>query len=207
MLERTRTFRLTRKRSFPGGALGLKLVRWLNKKHETERVVTLLDIALKIQRIAPKKRTFTLATDRHATEFSQVLDELNARLRSFSLSPQLSARAGSRFRVGWEPNITSRKVGRLFADAEEMAEVENVMRILALMEQGLLDRLRRCTCSRWLIARIRRQVFCSTACRQAQFRSTESYRKKRREYMKKYYDDHFGKARLDRTRRNHGGKR
>jgi hypothetical protein len=207
MLEGTRTFRLTRKRSFPGEALGLELVRWLNRNHETERVVTLLDIALKAQRIAPKKRDFTLATDPHATEFSKVLDELNGHLRFFSLSPHLSAWTGRTFRVGWGPPLRSRKSGRVFAEAEELEEVENLMRILRLMELGLLDRLRRCTCGKWLMARIRRQAFCSTACRQAHFRSTESYRKKRREYMKKYYDDHFGKARLDRTRRNHGRKR
>jgi len=155
------------------------------------------ETALGVQKLADKRNKSNPLS--RQLELPRQLDELNGQLSSFSFSPQFSIGVKKTFRVSWVPGMGSRRFGGgPFADAAELAESENAMRVIRLMEQGLLSSIRKCMCGKWLVARMKKQTFCSTACRQAEFRSTERYKAKRREYMRNFYDKTMRKSRRDR---------
>ena len=57
----------------------------------------------------------------------------------------------------------------------------------ALVRSGHLSQLRRCSyCQEWLYARYKRQIFCSTKCRQKHYTHTEEFKAHRRQYMREY---------------------
>jgi hypothetical protein len=57
----------------------------------------------------------------------------------------------------------------------------------ALARSGHLSQLRRCSyCQKWLYARYKRQIFCSTKCRQKHYTHTEEFKAHRRQYMREY---------------------
>ena len=59
--------------------------------------------------------------------------------------------------------------------------------IKLLGEEGRLERVRQCRkCKRWFYARVRPQKFCSTACQQSHYRSSEEWKEQRREWMRRY---------------------
>jgi hypothetical protein len=60
--------------------------------------------------------------------------------------------------------------------------------VLRLLDEGLLDRLRRCAqCGIWFFASVPKAKFHSTACRQENFRSTLEYKEKNRAYQRDWY--------------------
>jgi|SRR5215469_3705802 len=185
-----------RRRQQPGEGYAPELVAWLNAGCETDRVIALLEVALRVQNVADSPgRSNTLC---HKMEFSRHLDELNNLLLSFSFHPQLSTGVRKTFSLFWGAPLASRHIGTLFASPAEHAESHNAMRVIRLMEQGLLSSIRKCRCDKWFVRRMRKQAFCSTACRQASFRATEPYKAKRREYMRDYYNKTMRNARLGR---------
>ena len=59
--------------------------------------------------------------------------------------------------------------------------------IKLLGEEGQLERVRQCRkCKRWFYARVRHQEFCSTACQQSHYRSSEEWKEQRRKWMRRY---------------------
>jgi hypothetical protein len=68
-------------------------------------------------------------------------------------------------------------------DAAEALQV-----ILKLTQIGDLTRLRHCAqCQKWLYARFRHQVFCSTTCQQKNYTKCEQFKAHRRRYMRDRY--------------------
>jgi hypothetical protein len=68
-------------------------------------------------------------------------------------------------------------------DAGEALQV-----ILKLTQIGDLTRLRHCAqCHKWLYARFRHQVFCSTTCQQKNYTRSEQFKAHRRRYMRDRY--------------------
>ena len=195
MLNRNQKSKPRRRRQ-PGQGVAPELVSWLNAGQETDRVVALLEVALRVQKVADSHgRSNTLS---HKMDLSRHLEELNKCLLSFSFRPQLSTGARKTFSLSWEPPLASRRSGTLFASPTEHAESHNAMRVIRLIEQGLLSSIRKCRCDKWFVARMRKQAFCSMVCRQAAFRATELYKAKRREYMRDYYNKTMRNARRDR---------
>jgi hypothetical protein len=67
-----------------------------------------------------------------------------------------------------------------------------------LGQLGLLHRIRQCKfCGLWIFAKVEREQFCSTSCREKCFRTSDEGREKRRKYMQGY------RARLRRMERNY----
>ena len=59
--------------------------------------------------------------------------------------------------------------------------------IVRLHTAGLLDRIRQCVCERWFFARFRNQKSCSAVCRHTAYEKSDDFKRKRREYMRRYY--------------------
>jgi len=62
-----------------------------------------------------------------------------------------------------------------------------VLDISAIADLGLIDRLKKCTCGKWLFAKFEHQRFCSVKCREKAFRSDPTEKAKRREWARRYY--------------------
>jgi hypothetical protein len=179
MLDKSRE---SRSRRPPGQGVALSLVAWLNAGQRTEEVLGLLESAQRIQSRVDASGNRLI----HKVQLSRDknLQSLNDSLLSFTFRPQLSVEAHKTFTVSWVPSEASRRRGKLYADP---GESNNAMRVIRLLEQGLIQIIRRCTCEKWFVAKMAKQTFCSMSCRQAAYRSTEGYRAKRREYMRDYY--------------------
>ena len=99
--------------------------------------------------------------------------------RPFSFMRDCRHRYGDRFTV-----TLSHRVGPIvfFSDPEALQV------ILKLTQIGDLTRLRHCAqCQKWLYARFRHQVFCSTACQQKNYTKCEQFKAHRRRYMRDRY--------------------
>jgi hypothetical protein len=64
-----------------------------------------------------------------------------------------------------------------------------IVKLLHLADKGLIDRVRKCAwqeCAQgWFFARFSHQECCSGRCQQNRIRSTEEWKKQRREYMQR----------------------
>jgi hypothetical protein len=100
---------------------------------------------------------------------------LNERLATFTYVPEIDLHEFSDGeRVSWT----------LVSDDAPSREVRWV---LQLIEQGAILRIRRCQqCAKWFFAHFAHQAFCTTPCRLDHQAGTEKFKKKRREYMRKY---------------------
>ena len=122
------------------------------------------------------KRQISLTDDRLAIEQNKTLMRINAVLSRFKRCAQLAFQVDDRWMV------TSSFTGGDVALA--------VHSMMELAEEGLLHRVRRCrACKRWFFARFRHQDFCSQACQQKHYRSSDEWKAHRREYMRKHYAD------------------
>ena len=59
--------------------------------------------------------------------------------------------------------------------------------LTALVQEGRLEFVRQCNCKKWFFARRLDQQNCSPGCRHRTYEQTESFKAKRREYMRNYY--------------------
>ena len=87
-------------------------------------------------------------------------------------------RQGSRYTNSW---------GLYYDDANAMLDLAD------LAEDGLIPRLRKCGCGRWLYAKFEHQRFCSAKCREKAFRSDPAEKAKRREWARRNYWLHKNK--------------
>jgi hypothetical protein len=65
-----------------------------------------------------------------------------------------------------------------------------VFDLMELARQGLLERLMQCPCARWIWARFSHQRFCSSKCREKEFRSSPQWKEHRRQKAREYYRLH-----------------
>ena len=69
-------------------------------------------------------------------------------------------------------------------------ESEAITSILWLLERGELHRLELCfSCKKWFYSLRRGQRFCSQACRQKEHSQSETFKEKRKEYMRTYREN------------------
>ena len=83
----------------------------------------------------------------------------------------------TRWVVEWEP-----------ASRRDLARTQAFTSCIELARQGLLQRIKPCArkgCAKRFFARFAHQQFCSSKCQRAEIRSTEEWKKSRREYMKR----------------------
>jgi len=127
------------------------------------------------------------------------LDELLAR---YWVSPRIIPYTGA-IRIAY---IVRKSKGN--AGAEE-AESGAVMCVLQLALRDELDRVRSCDCGKFFFAHRIDQRYCSTGCRVRYHQSSEEFRAKRREYLRKLYHlKKYGKVKSNiKMRRGYGARK
>jgi hypothetical protein len=165
-----------------GDRHGENFVNWLNRTGGTKSLLALLDQAKHLGR---RPDLFSLPPDgpEHNKAF-HVFRKFQRNLIQFRFRPFVSLYSGTEWEFAWECRRGSGTWE--FAD-DPRTEAAALFNLLRLAEAGKLRRVRRCDCGKWLVARRSDQEFCSTRCRQRAFATTEKFKKRRREYMRKYY--------------------
>jgi hypothetical protein len=110
------------------------------------------------------------------------LRKLTRSLRRYSYYPYFfPSTGGSDFH--WTP--TKKKPHEELYD-----DTDAIFDLMELARQGLLERLKQCPCGRWIWARFSHQRFCSSKCRERDFRSSEKWKEHRRQKAREYYRLH-----------------
>jgi len=154
------------------------LLGYLDKaeKRRYSSVITILTLMLEMQ--SQEKRQTAL-------DIEQKKLLLYRELNKYRFIPDLSPlTAGRRWILEWHVTRAGRR------HAFSRSETNSLQLILSYATAGQLHRFRKCSnCSRWLYARFRHQVFCSTKCQQQQYGKSEKWKLHRRNYMRKYRRD------------------
>lgn len=66
-------------------------------------------------------------------------------------------------------------------------EAHVVLHVMNLVEAGLIDRVRQCSCGKWFFAHNIQMRHHAARCRQRDYKSTPEWREKRNRYMREYY--------------------
>ncbi len=131
-------------------------------------------------------------------------------LSRYSFRPYIfgSKRKGSGFQVEmlpsglfdpWIPSVFASKSARprqwiTVADAEGKGREQEswtILHVIRLAGDGLIARIRRCSCGDWFFAQHCRRQWCSTKCRLRDYKSTPEWKEKRNRYMREYYRDNY----------------
>lgn len=73
---------------------------------------------------------------------------------------------------------------------DRYGEVSAIADLAKLAEKDLLGHLRECPCGKWFWARFSHQRFCSSKCRESEFRSSDKWKEHRRQKAREYYQLH-----------------
>lgn len=119
-------------------------------------------------------------------EFSKASEKFHGLLAHLLVRPSFVGSIKGKLKFGWQPAMRA-VLGQDSPPSLDDSDIEFGMQIVRLAEYGLIRRVRKCPCGKWIVARLHNQEFCSTGCRQRQFRSSENYRAKRRKYMRDRY--------------------
>lgn len=100
---------------------------------------------------------------------------------------ELMSRYESWKKVWWDDDYRL-DFGEDFGEGEvrRRLEANTAYSAFGLAEIGALDRLSKCICEKWFIARRSSQKSCSSLCRHRLYEQTPAAKANRREYMKKY---------------------
>jgi hypothetical protein len=159
-----------------------RLVSYLNnpRTRRDKRIVGLLERFLDLERIGREqieRRQKIQKIEGLRSELNRNLQKERFRVSLFSVfdSEWTTSRWGlSRFAGG--------------SEADRPEEASALVTFLALAWSDHLNQLRRCPyCQKWLYARYKRQIFCSTKCQQKRYTDTDKFKRHRREYMRDYY--------------------
>ena len=163
---------------------GRRIVQILERMLELERLTSPLDgivwPAMSLERTDPEK--FKLLCEIQDKNYA-----LSKDLAKIKFVPNADVVVGggggpSEWSASWRwSNKKSEEHLRLHAG-------EALQIILKLTQIGYLTRLRHCAyCHKWLYARFRHQVFCSTKCQQGHYTKSEQFKAHRRRYMRDRY--------------------
>lgn len=118
---------------------------------------------------------------------------------------RLAAEVNKRLRFyKWSPGISTPDFEQMFRghpqwnerSEEEYQEKVAIQCLLDELCEGRINRFRVCRqCNRWFYAVAHHQVSCSEGCRKKHAATSEEFKAKRREYMKKYRKQELAKNR------------
>jgi hypothetical protein len=200
-------------REYEGEAQAAPLINWLNSTKDGDDAKTrILDIAYSFLKLNvegaeifgnreayDKKQSKTVTFER--------ADWLEAQLRGtldyYTVVPHVVF-APQGFAIGWKVAPDSeferdqkrlqrrprRPKDPLSPSAEKLEEVDALTTMLELFKNGLILKIRRCTCNKFYFAKFRHQQSCSEKCRIAKFKTSDQARRKRNEYARKLYRLH-----------------
>jgi len=165
---------------------GRELAVWLNRKHReprSQRFIRALRLTLGLFQVrvqghtsdAPENAPLVSGAE-YRRRVGQIGKDLDGLLPKYHFGGRsLSSPAP---KLHWVPVI---------GPGVSASLAEAVTCFLNLDSHMCLDRMRECRkCGKWFYARFRHQEFCATRCQQTYFWSTEEWKAKRREYMRRY---------------------
>lgn len=196
-----------KQRVYPGENHSYFLIRWLNQVPDggvTARIASLIKLCKQLGDPDLPRHLPSASIDPHRPgligskeQFSNfrrvsvLVNKVNRLLATFSLRPRYEQTGRPGWRILWI-NATNRgrlKIGtRAGGNYDEISfgEGDALSSVLRLIERGRIHRLRQCRCGSWFYARFEHQRFCRMPCQQKDFRRTDEYRSKRRQYMRDY---------------------
>ncbi len=182
-----------RSRTYSGEALGKILVRALrgelfrDRAHTTERITRLIEAnLLELDQILSSRTEPIFFRDAGTgfmrpdpTIWSKV-ETINVQLSRYRVTSGIELENKSWILLQWAED-----------DPDEWGVIETA---LDLGRTGQLSRVRRCSdCGNWYFARFAHQRFCTARCRERAFRSSDEWKKHRREKAQEYYWLHKNK--------------
>ena len=167
-----------------------QLISWLNAgrtSHAKRRVTRVVQLLQQQQSLA---RLTTAKTDaerqRHLQRIQGPLSgnplELDDLLARYWLSPRVFFFEPGPRMLYATTNTQGKQIAKV--DRDEIAAAMCVLR-LAVREE--LDRVRKCDCDNFFLARRLDQIHCSTNCRIRHHQSSEDFKAKRRKYLREWY--------------------
>jgi len=162
------------------------LVSWLNGtagRRSTARVSRIIELlqreraieSLKSSRIAAEQ----LRAAKLITSVPESPLELNKLLLRYWVSPRLMF-----LEDGPQVVYFSTRKSR---DRVEIGEIAAVMCVTYLGSRDELDRIRKCQCGKYFLARRLDQLYCQTKCRVRYHQSAADFKAKRRKYQREWY--------------------
>jgi hypothetical protein len=176
------------RRTYSGEEVWEALSKWINepsKDRARERVREILE-AVNYLRTGWDGAPFLLARYKRR-DHARALGRLERLLQRYQYYPVFFP-FGSFGRHWFPVRKGSRRFGRW---ATEYDDANAVFDLAQLADMGLLVRLRKCLCGRWLFARFSHQRFCSVQCREKEFRSSPEWKEYRRKKAREYYRLHM----------------
>jgi hypothetical protein len=185
------------KRQYSGEEIAGELVKWLNGRQgyrEHSTVVTIIETAWRIQNLESQNQKPRLVLAREAlfgekTELNTVRNRYRKMLKRYAFFPWI----GPWSRIAphrWEPVRDGIDKHGAELPPPGYNDFNAILDLARLADRSLFDRLRRCSCGRWLFARFSHQRFCSAKCREKEFKTSPEWRAHRREWARKNYSTH-----------------
>lgn len=183
------------------------VIQLLNLKPNlvTERLTGIIELCSTAIHLTERISHFSIQGTASDVELREerysILMELNARLSEYEWNPVVrnSVTVNSYFHIGFEagPNpvlVKPRRFGEHpnFNTPSGAAFFENRAVQWIVQNIGAVHRIRRChrsECRKWFFAATDHQKYCDDPCRKREASQGESFKEKRRLYMKKYRDD------------------
>jgi len=191
-------------RQYGGQASAEIVIAWLNhtqNRHANTRVVKLIDLLRELDqaeradlprvRLGPwSKIRATKEQARNLKSLGVLRRRLKRLLRTYWFSPQRERTAHGRWIVSWKHSHHGSRLRIVVSEEGDeipVSEGDVVLRLFRLGEEGYFDHLGRCRfCSKWLYARFKHQQYCSVKCQMNAYKSSEEWKRHRREYMRKH---------------------
>jgi hypothetical protein len=205
------------KREYAGEQEASPVVEWLNAakiapeaRRNYARVLNILQQLLRLDPIADAWRPAYRRPDLmdHDDKYTKLMaeaygiaDRLNASLKHYRLAPQIEPRLGEGgVYVRWESASGSRGFSVMVCDLQgsppfPVSEPRVIQKLLELSRKSCLKRIRACReCDRWFYAKFSHALFCSQQCQQKHFRTSETFKKHKREYMRDLRTKHKARS-------------
>ena len=187
-----------------GESRAYSVVEWLNRTQcqaAKKRVLHLIQLFRDVDRAMvadlPRVGLVSRGKTRPTKEQSSNLKtlvllrrKLNTLLQAFRVWAQPYRTSSGRWTLSWKHSAKAGGVPVIASpegDSWLVREGDVVLALLRLSEEGFLDRVRKCQfCSKWLFARFSHQQYCSSQCQLKSYKSSESWKKHRREWTRDY---------------------
>jgi hypothetical protein len=175
------------RRTYSGQEVSGLLLQWINdpsKDRPRQKVRNILE-AINYLRTGYDGPPFLRARYKR-NDHARAIRHLEALLQQYRYYPMFVP-FGS-FSRHWFPVPKGNK--RFGRWPVEYGDVSAVFNLAQLAEMGLLVRIRKCICGKWLFARFSHQRFCGAQCREKEFRSSPEWKEYRRKKAREYYRLH-----------------
>jgi hypothetical protein len=166
-----------------------QLISWLNTDRENPGKSRIRRIILLLQQQKALASWGVARTDAERQRLLQLIRlvpgsplELDGLLARYLVSPRVFPFPEG-FRMFYATTDTKGKP----RSEGERDEIAAAMCVLRLAVSDELDRVRKCDCEKYFLARRLDQIYCSTKCRVRYNQSSEEFKAKRRKYLREWY--------------------